>query len=50
MRLNPKADEYAGAPSDDYATIEHLRAIRDGGSNRREDIALACYACNAERA
>lgn len=30
-------------------TIEHLRRKQDGGSNRRDNIALACYRCNVER-
>ena len=31
------------------ATIEHLVARADGGSNRRENLAAACLHCNQHR-
>lgn len=30
-------------------TLEHLRRLADGGTNSRDNIALACFRCNTER-
>ena len=31
------------------ATIEHLTAKMDGGTNARENLAAACFHCNQQR-
>ncbi|WP_367276275.1 HNH endonuclease [uncultured Erythrobacter sp.] len=31
------------------ATIEHLKPLADGGSNRQENLAAACRHCNQHR-
>jgi 5-methylcytosine-specific restriction endonuclease McrA len=33
----------------DSETIEHLNRRADGGGNDRDNVALACYACNTGR-
>ncbi|TIN10363.1 HNH endonuclease [Mesorhizobium sp.] len=33
----------------DAETLEHLDRRTDGGSNARDNIALACYRCNSGR-
>jgi len=33
----------------DLLTIEHLQNLRDGGSNRLENLRLACTRCNGAR-
>jgi 5-methylcytosine-specific restriction endonuclease McrA len=40
--------QWRGKPSN-QATIEHLNAKKDGGKNQRENVALACIACNRQR-
>lgn len=30
-------------------TLEHLCRLADGGGNRRDNLALACYSCNNGR-
>lgn len=39
---------WRGKPSD-RVTLEHLLAKKDGGKNTRENVALACIACNQQR-
>ena len=31
------------------ATLEHLKRRADGGTNQRDNLALACQACNSRR-
>jgi 5-methylcytosine-specific restriction endonuclease McrA len=33
----------------EWATIDHLRPLSDGGSNRIENMVLACVDCHQER-
>ncbi len=32
-----------------FATFEHLRRKVDGGTNHPDNLAIACFECNAER-
>lgn len=34
---------------DDFATIEHLHRIADGGTDAPDNLALSCFACNSAR-
>lgn len=45
-RLGP--DQFGRTPMTD-ATIDHLKALRDGGSNARKNLVLACHSCNITR-
>ncbi len=38
-----------GPIPEDAETIEHLRRKAEGGTNRPDNIALACFACNRDR-
>lgn len=31
------------------ATLEHLRRLKDGGTDHRDNLALACLHCNSTR-
>lgn len=39
----------AGGPPANAETVEHLRRRADGGTNRRDNLALACHDCNQSR-
>ena len=39
----------SGPLSPFHATIEHLRRKVDGGTDRRDNLAVACFPCNSGR-
>lgn len=47
--LPPQAPKKNSPPHPDSETLEHLRRLIDGGSNRRDNLALSCWRCNNER-
>ena len=48
MRLEPPLCAN-GSPAKDAATFEHLKQRCHGGTNRKSNIALACWSCNKDR-
>jgi len=32
-----------------FATLEHLKRVADGGTNDPDNVAIACWKCNNER-
>ncbi len=51
MQLPPvgwtrEARKFWHARTRNFATVEHLRRVADGGTNDIGNLALACYPCN----
>jgi hypothetical protein len=40
---------YCGCNMGNHPTAEHLQARQDGGTDRRDNIAAACWRCNYRR-
>lgn len=47
--LHPDPWPSGARTPDNFATIEHLRRKVDGGTSDRDNLAIACFECNAER-
>lgn len=47
MTLPPRPD--VGKTERTMATLEHLRRKADGGTDHRDNLALACHRCNSGR-
>lgn len=45
----PQMPKKGRAPLSTAETIEHLRRIIEGGTDRHDNLALACFRCNTER-
>jgi hypothetical protein len=47
--LHPDPWPLGTATPDNFATLEHLRRKADGGTNHPDNLAIACFECNAGR-
>lgn len=47
--LRPAGAHIGGAAPDNFATLEHLQRVTDGGSDEPDNLALACFRCNVTR-
>ena len=45
----PRQHGYGRPYPADFATLEHLRRLADGGTDALDNVALSCHDCNSRR-